>query len=198
MIILSALAGLVTGLLLEQIINTLSIKIESDFLPKRLRVQMVLLTMPLFLGQYLLLGSSFLLLKSYILTSALIIVTVIDLKYKTIPDKLVFMISVLGLMFLFTEDVTLKSAISGMILGGGIMLLLALVPNSLGGGDIKLMFALGAFLGAGRILYALFGSFIIAAITSIFLILLKVVDKKDYIPFGPFISVATLLTFLFL
>ena len=198
MIILFGLLGLLTGLTLDQITYQISIKIQPDILPRRLHIPIALLTMLLFVGQYLLLGSNFLLLKSYVLTSILVVVTVIDLRYKIIPDKLVLTALILGLILLFISDITLKSAILGMILGGGVMLVMAMVPNSLGGGDIKLMFALGTFLGAGRILYALFGSFIIAAIISIFLIIFKVVSKKDHIPFGPFIAIATLLTFLFL
>lgn len=198
MIILFGIIGLVTGTILEILTHKISIKIKSDSLPRRLYLPLAIITAILFIWQFLMFGFNLLLLKAYILTSILLIVTIVDLRYKIIPDTLVLITLIIGILLLLISDVTLKSAIWGMILGGIIMLALAMVPNSLGGGDIKLMFSLGPFLGAQRILYALFGSFVLASFVSVFLIIFKVVGKKDHIPFGPFIALATLIAFLFL
>jgi leader peptidase (prepilin peptidase)/N-methyltransferase len=68
----------------------------------------------------------------------------------------------------------------------------------MGGGDIKLMFALGSFLGYIKTLWALVLAFIFAAVFSIVLLILKIKHRKDYIPFGPFIALGTFISFLFL
>ena len=84
-----------------------------------------------------------------------------------------------------------------MLLGGGVLLLLALVPGVLGGGDIKMMFVLGTFLGAKGVLYALFLAFVIASIVSILLLLFRIKKRKDYIPFGPFLALGSFIAFHF-
>jgi leader peptidase (prepilin peptidase)/N-methyltransferase len=55
----------------------------------------------------------------------------------------------------------------------------------------------GLFLGFKLTLLMLFLSFIIGGLSGVILIAAKKKSKKDYIPFGPFISIAAIITILF-
>jgi leader peptidase (prepilin peptidase)/N-methyltransferase len=66
----------------------------------------------------------------------------------------------------------------------------------MGGGDIKLIGALGFVLGLKMVFLNIFLSFIIGAIISLMLIALKKKGRKDSIPFGPFICMGFLITSL--
>ncbi|MBR3365046.1 MAG: prepilin peptidase, partial [Solobacterium sp.] len=84
--------------------------------------------------------------------------------------------------------------IGGFAIGGG-MLILSLIfdriikKDSLGGGDIKLYFMTGLFLGwkAG------FFNLILSCLVGLIFVLLL---KKSKIPFGPSISIATLISII--
>jgi leader peptidase (prepilin peptidase)/N-methyltransferase len=71
--------------------------------------------------------------------------------------------------------------------------LLAFLTSAMGGGDIKLMTALGMIFGVKGIIFITVFSFIIGALVSAVLIAFKVKSMKDKIPFGPFICMAALL-----
>ena len=58
-------------------------------------------------------------------------------------------------------------------------------------GDVKLVAALGLFFGASNILAISIISFLLGAIISIILVLSKKRKIDDYIPFGPFIVIAS-------
>ena len=135
------------------------------------------------------------LIQALALNCILVVVSFIDIEHQIIPDKLVTVTLAIGFICLFINDISFINAIGGMALGGGLLLLLALVPGVLGGGDIKLMFALGVFLGGKGVLVAIFISFAIASIISILLLILKIKKRKDYIPFGPFLSIGTYIAF---
>lgn len=141
---------------------------------------------------------NFIVIKIIILSCMLVITSFIDIKHQIIPNKLVFIILILGLIFSFIGDISLFQALLGMMVGGGIMLILALVPNVLGGGDIKLVFALGAFLGPIKIIWAIFFAFIFAAVLSIILLIFKIKKKNEFIPFGPFLAVGTIVAYIFI
>ena len=125
-----------------------------------------------------------------------IIISFIDLRHRIIPDFIVVIALIIGIIFSFIVKASLIDTILGMISGGGILLLLALVPNAMGGGDIKLMFAIGAFLGLNRTLWALLLAFSISSIISIALIVFRKKGTKDYIPFGPFLSLGSFISLL--
>ena len=72
-------------------------------------------------------------------------------------------------------------------------LAIALLTNAMGGGDIKLMAALGLVFGLKGVLFISLFSFILGAIISLVLLGLKIKSRKDEIPFGPFISLAALI-----
>lgn len=77
-------------------------------------------------------------------------------------------------------------------------MLLNLVSNGgMGGGDIKLMFSLGLFLGIQKTIITIIFTFIIAGVISIFLLITKIKGRKDKIPFVPFITIGFIIGILF-
>ncbi|QXM05995.1 prepilin peptidase [Crassaminicella indica] len=155
----------------------------------------------IYLLLYLKYDLTILFVKYTILASLLIVISVIDYKLQIIPDECnLFGFIISGAFIIFNDfsTIALINAILGLLVGGGIFLIIAIATNgAMGGGDIKLMGVLGFALGWKYILLITFLSFIIGAILSIFLLLLKLKHRKDTIPFGPFIAIAAFITILY-
>lgn len=138
--------------------------------------------------------------KYAILSSLLIVITFIDLKHQIIPDRLNIFCLIIGILFTLSYGnkwLIVNGAI-GLFVGGGLFLLIAIITNgAMGGGDIKLMGALGFCFGWKYILLIALLSFIIGAVISVMLLVLKIKGRKDYIPFGPFISIAAIVTMIY-
>ena len=64
----------------------------------------------------------------------------------------------------------------------------------MGLGDVKLMGALGLYFGLANIIIISLLAFLIGAILSGFLLITKIKKTDEYIPFGPFIVIGTLIT----
>lgn len=141
---------------------------------------------------------NFILIKVMLLSCILLITSFIDIRHQIIPNKLVLITLIIGIVLSFIGDISFYKALLGMMVGGGLMFILALIPNVLGGGDIKLMFALGAFLGPIKIVWAILLAFIFAAILSIILLIVKIKKKNEFIPFGPFLALGTLVAYIFI
>ena len=195
MYILIFIIGLIIGSILNFVIERISYSITKN------RRKTVNIFIPIICGLifeilFLRFGFTIILAKAIVMSAILIIISFIDLRHRIIPNFMVVIALVIGIIFSFIAKTSLIDTILGMICGGGILFLLALVPNAMGGGDIKLMFAIGAFLGLNRTLWALLLAFIISSIISIVLILLKIKGPKDYIPFGPFLSLGSFISLL--
>lgn len=131
----------------------------------------------------------------------------IDLKLQIIPNRLTLTIFETGLIFTFLNTIlntglgitTFTNSILGMLVGGGIFLLITIIggiiagKEAMGFGDVKLMGALGLFLGWINIIIVSVISFLLAAIISIGILIFRKKGFNDYIPFGPFIVIATLI-----
>ena len=75
------------------------------------------------------------------------------------------------------------------------MLIIHLIyPKGMGMGDVKLSLMLGAFL-VKNVIVGLFIGFLIGSITGLSLIIAKKKNLKQFIPFGPFISIGGLIAF---
>ncbi|MGM0607234.1 MAG: prepilin peptidase [Candidatus Muiribacteriota bacterium] len=149
---------------------------------------------------------------AFIVISYMIVITFIDLDYLIIPDGLSVGAIITGLfanllLFFFTGT-KLKQALGytlelydpllGILLGGGFLFLIAFVfDGGMGGGDIKLMAAIGSMFGLKFTAVVLGLSFLYGAVIGIFLILTRIKGRKDYIPFGPYIAAACLTTLYF-
>lgn len=195
MYIIIFVIGLIVGIALNGIIENISYSITKNT-RKTMNVFILIICGLSFEILFLRLGLTIILAKAIVMTAILIIISFIDLRHRIIPDFMVLIALIIGMIFSFITHSSFLDTILGMICGGGLLFLLALIPNVMGGGDIKLMFAIGAFLGVKGTLWALLLAFIISSIISIALILLKIKGTKDYIPFGPFLSLGSFISLL--
>lgn len=159
------------------------------------------LTGVLFAGSYLLFGFSYEFVISLLIVSFFNIILVSDITYYIIPDEVTIVLSILvtitRLIGFGYKNMFISIGI-GLILFV-IMYLIMLLGNklfkkeSLGGGDIKLMFFVGVALGVMEDgLIALFLSSILAFVPSLIVLYRK---HTHIIPFGPFIVLAALIVF---
>ncbi len=130
-----------------------------------------------------------------LLATCLLIVSFIDLAHKIIPDVITLPGIVAGLFAsLLLTPVSLGSAVLGVCLGGGLFFLVAVVSRGgMGGGDIKLIAMIGAFLGWQAVLVTIFLSSLSGAVAGLGLMVLKKKGRKDPLPFGPFLALGALL-----
>lgn len=146
------------------------------------------------------------LIKYIILTPMLLSAFTIDYKLQIIPNRLNLSIFEIGLIFTFIEGMYNTSLainnLLGAIVGTGIFLMLTLVGGAIAGkeamgfGDVKFMGALGLFFGWLNIIQVSVIAFLLAAIISIILILTKIKKTDEYIPFGPFIVIASFIVII--
>ena len=134
-----------------------------------------------------------------LLSALLVAITFIDIDHQIILDGMLIVLGAGGLVLqLWTGAVGFFSMLAGALAGGGLLLLLAIVSRGgMGGGDVKLAFALGFWLGWQGVLLGLFIGFVLGGAGSVLLILLRLRGRKDYIPFGPFIAAGAWIALLY-
>ncbi len=151
-------------------------------------------------------GLSIQLLFYIILASTLIVVISIDYYHQIIPNELVLFTLIIGIIYRITTYITfneslftvLKESFLGFLIGGGFYFSIFIITRgNMGGGDIKLMAVLGIWLGIIDTGIAIFLTFMIGAVVSLFLLITKIKGRKDVIPFGPFIALGTFITLLY-
>ncbi len=136
-----------------------------------------------------------------LLASLVMVIAVIDIKTMEVPDELIIFGLIVGVPIasyqIIIQNNTIISHILGFVVGGGLFLLIAVITNAMGGGDIKLMAVIGLWVGLPKVLLITLLSFVVGAVISIFLLVFKIKGRKDFIPFVPFIMIASLLTIIF-
>lgn len=109
--------------------------------------------------------------------------------------------SILGLAFSIHPDSDI-SIINSAATGFGILILMLLIAwlyekvrkiDGMGGGDVKLLTAMGTFLGAINMSFIILISSMIAVAGA----LASAKTRKEGVPFGPFIVIATFLWVIF-
>ncbi len=146
--------------------------------------------------------SLIMLIYDLIIVSCFIVIFFMDLKYGIILDKilLLLMVAILAYLLIINPQSLITSLACG-ILAFLFFLIIAFSfrairgKDGMGGGDIKLAFVLGLFLGFPNIVVALYLAFLTAAIAGIILILWKKKNLKNTsLPFGPFLIAGTLIS----
>lgn len=143
-----------------------------------------------------------------ILGAALIVSTFIDFEHQLIPD----VISIPGIFVGLSASALFPSilgelkaagaildSLAGILVGGGsiyamgVLGKMAFKKEAMGGGDVKLMAMIGAFLGWRLVLLTFFLAPFFGTAVGI---IVKIKEKKDIIPYGPYLSLATIIAIL--
>lgn len=149
---------------------------------------------------------------------SLIIATFVDIKHRIIPDEVSLGGMAIGFVLSAIKGFNLKpityntrpvfDSFLGIIIGGSIIYLTGLLfdlvyfkmlkkppiqgeTSSMGGGDVKLLAMVGAFLGWQKVVV----TFFLAPFLGVIIGIINLVIKKDHtIPYGPFLSLAAILS----
>jgi len=145
-------------------------------------------------------GFTFALPIYFVFSAALLAVIVIDFHHKIIPDLISLPGIIVGFLCSFLNPViTWQQAGIGLLIGGGSLYAVAAgyylftKREGMGGGDIKLLAMIGAFLGWQSLPFVVFGSSILGAIAGIGAMAKQKKGGRTIIPYGPFLSIAALL-----
>jgi prepilin signal peptidase PulO-like enzyme (type II secretory pathway) len=155
-------------------------------------------TAALFIIIYHLKGFNYSSLILCLLTSNLLVLCIIDFKWRIIPDSLQIVVGTLGLIYGFISGLHIADMLAGAILGGLIGLSLQIIikwwkkQDGLGMGDVKFMVASGIWLGTNLIPYY-FYSGLFGVITAI---VWQLWSKDPRFPFGPALALSLLLLLL--
>ncbi len=126
----------------------------------------------------------------------LLIASVIDMQHMIIPDVISLpMVAVAPLIAWLHPDLTLRSSGLGILLGGGVFFLVGWIyivlrrKEGMGMGDVKLLGAIGGWLGYEALLPTILFASISGTVLSLSWMLFKREwDMQAPIPFGPFLA----------
>ncbi|QPJ66638.1 MAG: prepilin peptidase [Candidatus Nitrohelix vancouverensis] len=131
---------------------------------------------------------------------ALVVITVIDLQHKIIPN----LITLPGIPLCLIAGIYLEgtsSALWGLVAGSGLFLLIGEIyyrmrgEIGMGMGDVKYIAAAGALLGWQKIFLVIFIAALIGSIVGVLGMVNKKLTGASQIPFGPFLAAGTLVAF---
>lgn len=139
-------------------------------------------------------GFQFLVYSAFL--SVLIIITFIDIDHQIIPDRITLPGIFLGILLASTLlPLGIKNSLSGVFLGGGLFYLTAVLSRGgMGGGDIKLIAMIGAFIGWKGVIITIFLAALSGSLVGIFLMVFMGKGRKHKISFGPFLASGAILS----
>jgi leader peptidase (prepilin peptidase)/N-methyltransferase len=144
----------------------------------------------------------------WVFVMLLLVVSVIDIEKQIIPD----IISLGGIVAGLTGFTVFRLegaanffgaflfSLSGASIGFLLMLALALAgqyifkKEAMGGGDIKLVAMIGAFLGWKKVLLTFFIAPFLGSFTGLYL---KIRYKREIVPYGPYLALGALISLLY-
>ena len=136
-----------------------------------------------------------------IFVSCLITIIISDIEYMIILDE-VLVFSVLAIIIVDIFSLGIYETCLRILAGAGSFVTMLLIKKmgdaifkqeSLGGGDIKLMFIIGLVIGYPMSVCNIFFATFIAFPIALFLLVTK---KDNIIPFGPFLSMSAIILFI--
>ncbi len=134
----------------------------------------------------------------FIFSCLLIVGSFIDLSFMVIPDRISITLIAIGIVSSYFTVGVLESVLSAAF-GFALLYLIAVLgklifkKDAMGGGDIKLMAGIGAFLGIKGIIFSLFCASFLGSVIGLTLIGLKHREFSSELPFGPFLSLSAII-----
>jgi leader peptidase (prepilin peptidase)/N-methyltransferase len=199
---LAMLLGLATGLILSVACDRFCVRIRNPGTRQYRQLQCGIVTLTttalcVYLqGAY---GWSLSLAKLLVCCSLLLLIAMIDLRTRRIPNVLTAWGAVLALAFgILLPSPGLRAVLEGTALAGAIFLLLAVLRrNAMGFGDVKLAVLIGMMTGFPWVLQALVLGIVLGGLAAAVLLLARLRKPKQYIPYAPYLAAGAMLTLLY-
>jgi leader peptidase (prepilin peptidase)/N-methyltransferase len=141
-----------------------------------------------------------------VLAASLVALAAIDLEHFILPNRIVYPLTVamLGLLLVASAgdhdgDAFVRGLLGGAVAFAVFVVLHLVSPRSMGFGDVKLSFTLGlalGWLGWGEVFLGIFLGFVYGAVIGLALIALRVRDRTQAVPFGPFLAAGAMTAIL--
>ncbi len=141
-------------------------------------------------------GPDPLLFSRLIFGCAMVVLFVIDLEHRILPNVITIPGIIIGFLFSFVTEPGWLASLIGIIAGGGALLLVAEIylrvrkDEGLGMGDVKMLAMIGAFLGWKLMLLTLVAGSFLGSVVGVGLIVSGRGSMKYALPFGTFLAVA--------
>lgn len=140
----------------------------------------------------------------FLFAAALLAVIFIDLAHQIIPDVISLPGIAAGFLFSFLHPhLSWQDAAIGILAGGGVLYAVAMGyylvtgREGMGGGDIKLLAMIGAFLGWQSLPFVILSSSLLGTIAGIGAMIHQKKGGKTVIPYGPFLALGSYLYLFF-
>ncbi|HSC29998.1 MAG TPA: prepilin peptidase [Vicinamibacterales bacterium] len=162
-----------------------------------------LATMGVFLAHYAVFGLDILLIPRLLFACTLIVLFAIDLEHHLLPNAITLPGIAVGLAFSALLAPGLRSSAIGVLVGGGVLWLIGEAyyryagQEGMGGGDVKMLAMIGAFLGWQLTLVTLVFSSIAGSLVGMLVIAIRRGGLKYALPYGTFLALGALIASLF-
>jgi leader peptidase (prepilin peptidase)/N-methyltransferase len=161
-----------------------------------------LATMALFVIHGEVFGWSALLVPRLLFACAMIVLFAIDLEHHLLPNVITLPAIAIGLISSAVLPPGIVDALIGVVVGGGVLWLIGEAyfrysgHEGMGGGDVKMLAMIGAFLGWKLVLVTLVLSSVAGSVIGLFVILIKRGGMKYALPYGTFLALGALVASL--
>lgn len=121
----------------------------------------------------------------------LVFVTITDFEQYVIFDSMLLPLAVTGVCYTLHMQLPITEHFASALCGGGLFFLLTvLTKGAIGGGDIKLIAALGLWLGVRPLITVIAYGFIAGGIAALFLLVTKQKQRNSYFAYGPYFALS--------
>ena len=123
----------------------------------------------------------------------LALMTVTDFEQYMIFDAMTLPFALIGAAYVWQMNLNIIDHAAAALFGGGFFLLLAIFTRgALGGGDVKLVAALGIWLGSENLLNVVIFATIAGGLAATLMIVTKQKDRNSYFAYGPYFTLTAI------
>ena len=157
-----------------------------------------LVTMVLFVLHGAVFGWTALLIPRLVFACAMVALFAIDLEHQLLPNSITLPGIIVGLIASTVLPPGIIDALIGVIIGGGVLWLIGEAyfrysgHEGMGGGDVKMLAMIGAFLGWKLVLVTLVLSSVLGSIIGLIVIAARKGGMKYALPYGTFLALGAL------
>jgi leader peptidase (prepilin peptidase) / N-methyltransferase len=161
-----------------------------------------LITMALFVIHGLVFGWSAILIPRLVFACAMVVLFAIDLEHQLLPNVITLPGIVVGLIASTVLPPGIIDALIGVVIGGGVLWVIGEAyfrfsgHEGMGGGDVKMLAMIGAFLGWKLVLVTLVLSSVLGSIIGVIVIAARKGGMKHALPYGTFLALGALVASL--